>query len=371
MNQIREALEEAYSSVEKNEEKPAATPAETPSATGEQAQASPVETPETPAVVKSERERDTTGKFTKKTGTPVVDTPAAPGEQKSQSDEGTEEIPAAAAPTTHKAPTSWKPAAREYWGKVPVEVQEEILRREADVARGLTQSSNARNFYEQFSKVVAPFEHMMRAENSTPLQAVDNLMKTAALFRVGTQQQKAAKVAEIIRNFSVDIPTLDALLSGQQVDPEEDKVARIIEQRMAPVNALLNEFRQTKQQHQQQFQSSIAEELDSFANDPANEFYNEVSDDMADLLASYARNGRALSLQDAYKKAISLHPEVSQILEQRKLAEQRGRNAAELARSKAAAGVGVTGSPTNSAVPGSGDNSLRGAIDAAINRLQS
>src|SRR5262245_20362591 len=44
---------------------------------------------------------------------------------------------AAPPPQQHRAPTSWKPGAREHWAKLPAEVQAEVVRRETEVAKAL------------------------------------------------------------------------------------------------------------------------------------------------------------------------------------------------------------------------------------------
>src|SRR5262245_62547457 len=133
------------------------------------------------------RERDEQGRFVKSETPPPEKTAQEPAAGRPlEPPEGkppAAAVPPAPPPEALKAPSSWRPDVREKWGVVPPEVQQEIHRRENELQHVLQVSSEARKFVDAFERTVSPYQVFIRAENSTPLQAIDNLMQTAALMR--------------------------------------------------------------------------------------------------------------------------------------------------------------------------------------------
>ena len=68
---------------------------------------------------------------------------------------------------------------------------------------------------EHFEKVISPFQGNIAASGMDPLQATQRLMTIDASLRVGSPQQKAMIVKDIISQFGVDINTLDSVLAGE------------------------------------------------------------------------------------------------------------------------------------------------------------
>jgi hypothetical protein len=246
-----------------------------------------------------------------------------------------------------KPPVGWKAPAKAEWAKIPRAAQEEIARREGETAKALSQSVNARKLWDEFNQTVSPFMPLIRAQNSTPLVAMKNLMTTAAGLTVGSQEQKARIVAEIIGNYGIDIATLDAVLAnappkrGQQA-PGTSQVEVAIQQALAPVYGFMNQAQQAKAQREQQLVEDANNEVASFAE--KHEFFEEVRDEVADLLEMNAQRGRVISLDRAYQLAVANHPEISQVLEQRKSAARANQPNGAAARARRAASS-VSGSP--------------------------
>lgn len=274
------------------------------------------------------------------------------------------------------APGTWKPEAREHWTTIPESVREEIHRREKDATRALNDSTAARKFSNEFERTVQPYLGFIAAENSTPLQAVNNLMQTAALLRVGTSQQKVSLVADLITRYGVDLVALDNVLGGQQQAPDmQSQLREMLAQEMAPFRQLMQQQTQRTQFAEQQLDEQIDQELEAFRNEvDANgqlkhEFYNDVSQEMADIIELAARRGVTLSLTDAYQRAI-LHSEpVRRVIEQRqqRQAAQESQRIATTARRNA---VSIPSSAeAGIATPKPGD-SLRSAIEFAMSNTQ-
>lgn len=307
------------------------------------------------------RVRDSSGRFAPKTG----DAPAAAPVAAQAPATGDPAAFTPAPPPDLKAPASWTPQARERWNALAPEVRAEVHRREGELQTVLQRSASARQFTEAFENVVRPFEVFIRQENSNPLQAVQNLMQTAATMRVGTAAQKAETVVGIIRNFGVDIEMLDSLLAGHLPQQGTQQAQQFRDPRFDQFLAAQQQMLQATEQRQMQ---TIQQEVQTFAG--SHEFYNDVQPIMADLMSIRAKQGQALDLEGAYKLACSMHEGVASTIAQRAASSQNAGQSQAVLRAKRAA-ASVKGDPTPSTgatVPK--DDSVRASIEAAIQQLR-
>lgn len=296
-------------------------------------------------------ERDDQGKFKKPEGVQ-----AGPKSQPRQQGE--------------KAPASWRPDIREHWGALPEPVRSEIQRRETEVARTLQETAEARKTVEAVMKTIEPYQAFIKAENSNPLQAIDNLMSTAARLRTGTAPELAQLVAGIVNQFGTGrfgngfIEMLDTALSGQtpRQDPQQLAIEQVLNQRLAPMQSMLTQFQQAQIQQQQQATYAAQNEVSKFLDRA--EFGNDVREDMADIIEAAQRRGQDMSLQDAYKKACLMNDNVRSVLTQRVQTKgaQQTTTAAQKARSAA---VQVSGAAPMGALRQESTD-VRSAIEAAI-----
>lgn len=314
----------------------------------------------TAALAEGER-RDDQGRFkpkdaAKPEGTPAPDAKPAEAAQPEGQDQ------AAAEPLA--APSGWKAGPREQWAKIPRAAQEEIHRREKETAQTLRQSAQARQLANEFQQTVNPFMHFIQAQNSTPIRAVQNLMQTAAGLTVGSQQQKAMIVREIIQNYGIDINTLDQVLAGQPVQQQQG--AQPVGNQgpppwAQPIFQFMQGVQQTRQQRDQQMIQEAEAETQSFA--AKNEFFEDVREEMADLMEMSAKRGVNMTLQQAYDKATQLNPEISPIISQRKAAARSQQSTIQKNRNAASSISGAPrGGPTGAK---GGDDSRRSALSEA------
>lgn len=269
-----------------------------------------------------------------------------------------------------RAPASWRPDVREHWAQLPETVRAEIQRREVEVQRTLQESAEARKAYDAVMRTVAPYEAFIRAEGSNPIQAIDNLMATAAKLRTGTAPELAQMVAGIVNQFGVGrfgngfIQALDSALAGQApvVDPQQAAMEQVLNQRLAPVQQMLTQFQQAQLAQQQRVAQDAQTEVERFLSKA--EFGNDVREDMADLMETAARRGQNLTLADAYKKACLMNDRVVSVLKARKQSQgaQQQTQAAQRARSAA---VSVSGAAPKGAMQQPATD-VRSAIEAAI-----
>jgi hypothetical protein len=264
------------------------------------------------------------------------------------------------------APVSWTPSVRQLWGKLPQDVKLEVQKREQEISRGLQQASGFKKVAAEYHSVVQPFESLIRAQNSTPAQAITNLMNTAARLTLGNPVQKAEVIKEVIENYAVDIQTLDNVLSGADLPNSEfAPIMQHIDEQLNPMKDFMSQFQTTQESQVAEVNERVQADLDAFANDEKNEFFHDVREDMADIMEIAGRRGREVSLTEAYKQACELHPEVSKILNQRKASKvarispknrERKRHASSGVRSSPPAGDGKTNKATT----------LRGSLESAF-----
>jgi hypothetical protein len=272
-----------------------------------------------------------------------------------------------------KAPNSWKPAEREHWAKMPKEAQQAVQRRELEIQRSLSETSTIRRWANDFANVIAPYSHLIRAQNSTPLIAIQNLMQTSAGLTQGSSKQKASIVAQICKNFAVDITELDNELAamqgngGNQQNQGNSALPPAFAQALKPIYDFMGNIQNTVQQRDQQLQQSSQQVVEDFLNDPRNEFADDLADEMADIMEMAAKRGQKVTVPQAYQRAIRNNPEIEAIVTQRSAAARQ--NGGNMTRARRAASS-VTGNPSGGAAagikttPGSRREALVAAMEA-------
>lgn len=272
-----------------------------------------------------------------------------------------------------KAPASWSPEEREGWDDMKPAHQAAILRRDRQVDEALRVSHSAREFAATFEKVCAPYQAYIAQEGSNPLQAVQNMFQTAHILNSAPPGRKAAEVARMILHFGVDVPMLDqaitAMVKNQPLPGSpQDSIMTAIDQRLKPVTDFMSQMTSQQSSAQNTVRSAVEQEWQKFAEDPKNEFANDVREDMADIFDAATRRGVQMDLQTAYNRAILLHPSISKVVEQRKLAQTAAQQTAAAKRAKEA-GASISGSGAPSRGKEEGEGNLRDDIRSSVESL--
>ena len=286
-------------------------------------------------------------------------------------------VPPVTAPRA--APASWRPLAREAWGRLPAEVHEEVHRRETEVQRVLQEAAPVRQYAVRLAEVVAPYAAMIRAEQAQrgeeydPLRSIGGLLSSAALLRTGGASQKAELVASLISDFGVDLEVLQDRLverfqrSGGQPGagaprPQGGEV------RDPRVDQLLADRERERVEAERREEDRVVREVESWGRDK--EFFQVLRHDMGVLVALERERGADLSLQEAYDRAALHHPEVSKVLEQRRAVERANSAQAESTRARRA-GSSVRPEPAPRAPAAKREAStLREDIEASLSDLE-
>jgi hypothetical protein len=127
---------------------------------------------------------------------------------------------------------------------------------------------------------------------------------------------------------------------------------------------------QQQQQEAMRQQQEVDQTVEQMALDPQYPLFDEVRQDMADIIELNARRGVAISLADAYNKAVVINPQASQHMQHQSAAQQSSQQHLQAQRAKAAS-LSVTGAPASGGSNQfAGDGSMRGAIEAAFSNLR-
>ena len=359
---IRDLVEDAYDDATDPVEVAPSAPTDAPAEAAD----------DTPAA--REDGRDDSGRFKPKAPT---DAPAAPEVAPAPvAPEGIVPGPKSGQPpsATDRAPQAWKPEAREFWKDIPAGAKAEIVRHEQLVQQTLRETAEVRKFAGDVQRAVAPFEHFIKAEGSTAVAAIDNLMSTAAKLRTSTAPELAQMVTQIINQFGVGrfgnafIGQLDNALSGaapQAEHPEVVAMREAMNREMAPMRQMQAQMQQQQQWESEQGSQSAVNDIAVF--EKTAEFLGDVRGEMADLLEFGAARGRNYTLQQAYDMACQNNPDISAVIAQRAQAKM-GANLTSNARRARSAAVSVSGS---TAFTSSGDGpgeSMREQIQFAMNQ---
>jgi hypothetical protein len=349
---LREALESAMAEVETPEAAVTAESTPAPASSAEPATTPPAASDETapPAAGPSSlkpSEADAGVDPTKK----VADEPATPEMKQSRVD---------------RAPVSWKMDPRKEWGNIPLPVRQEIHRREMQIEKALQETAPARQLAEQFTKTVTPYMARIQAAGaSSPLHAVEELLKADYLLASAPRTQKAAYMARLIKEYDVDIAELDNALAGAQTAPAQPQAMDIQALVQEQLRQALAPILSREQEAARRSQEEIEHTVETMALDPKYPHFDDVRADMADLIDLAARRNRAMSLEDAYKTAV-LAAGYESTPNAQTTSFTANQQHAEAQRAKAAASS-VSGAPVGGAGFTPADNSLRAHLESAFN----
>jgi hypothetical protein len=362
MDDLRSALESAVEE-HSEPETPSAPVEATPSAASPES-ASPAPSQddggeEAPAASTAERgSPDAPKSIEEVANEPVVDKPAdKPG----------------ADPRIDRAPQSWKGDAKKVWAELPLNVRQEVIRRERDATRILQESAEVRQRVDAMREVIMP--HMDRINTmyqGNAVTAINNLLGVERVLVSGDPAAKVSLVANMIKHFGIDLVSLDRALVGQPMTPEveqQSSIEKLLEQKLAPFQQFIQSQQQREQQQRQQTEQEVAHTVESMATDPNFPYFNEVRADMADIIEMGSRRGVAISLEQAYARAVRMNDETYQASsgrESSQAATQAALQAHQAAQKAKGAAVSVSGSPSMPGGNSGNPQDLRGTISSLL-----
>jgi len=276
----------------------------------------------------------------------------------------------------NRAPSTWKPSARVDFEKLPQHTREMIHRREADFMAGQAQLLPDAQLGKSMREVVAPYKALIDAEaGGRPEVAFAELMKTAAILRMGTPEQKRNVVLGVARQYGVDLSQAQPVQPGQQPTPpqqtfQDPRVDQLLQQ--------LNQERQEAAQREQQTLEASVTTWMSQVDDkgqPTHPYLQDVMAEMNALIPQFRQANPSLDhnqvLQMAYERATWGNPEIRALLQAQE-AQRNGQvreadNQNRVREARRAASVNV---PRRASLPSAGKpESIEKTIEATAREL--
>jgi len=195
-------------------------------------------------------------------------------------------------PTTLNAPQSWAKEHHQTWASLPPQAQQYIALREKQMLDGLEQYKGHASVGRQMSEAIQPFMPALQARGIEPARAVQALLNAQAML----DRDPVAGLKKLASDYRVDL----SKIAAENTLPIDPNVAAL-QERLQHFESKLTEREQAELAIKRE---AVASEVETFANDPANPHFDEVADDIAALMKAYP----ALSLKDAYDKALWANP---------------------------------------------------------------
>ena len=281
-----------------------------------------------------------------------TDTPPAAGASPAagapSATEGEGTAPPAA--STLQPPKTWRPEAAAKFATLPPEVQQEVLKREEDIFKGLESYKADASIGKALKGIIQPYMQVFQAQGIDPMQQVSGLMRAHVALATGTPEQKQQFFRHLAKEYGVDLD-----VEAPYVDPQ---VAGLQKQ-LSDLQSRLN----GREQHEaNEARSKLQAEIDSFASDPAHQYFDEVANDIAGLL----RSGAAKDLKGAYDKAIWANP-ITRAKEQARLTADADAKAKAEAAERAKQARKATGANVKSSAKAASGTAPLGSIDDTLN----
>jgi hypothetical protein len=359
MTELREALESAVQQQEATD---------SPSSPESASAPEPVSPPAAPPTSASDDADTSSSSAPDDSDAKPSDTPSPGSEEKQQAapDKAPETPTSKREHRIDRAPQAWKKEAKGEWANLPLHVRQEVYKRELEISRALSEAAPARHAMQQFQQTVSPFMARIQSNGVTPMQAVEHLFRADYTLATAPMPQRAQYMADLIKQYGIDIAELDRALVGQgqtQGQPQQPDISALVQQQ---VQQMVAPLLQREQAQQQRMQDEVVANVEQMALDPRFPFFEEVREDMADIIDMGMKRGVVISLEKAYDKATRMNDDVQSQMEQTRAASQ-SLDTHQKAQRALRASSSVSGAPAGGgSMQPAGDGSLRGAIEAAF-----
>lgn len=275
---------------------------------------------------RDEVERDDKGRFASKTVEEPTPEPEKAEEQQEEApvEETTEEVKPSVAPELQKLGLRKEEA--EAISKDPVALQA-FMRRSEEMHKGLEQYRGKAQFADAIERSISPYINNIRATGLSPDAVIGNLLQADNVLRNGNAQQKTQFMAQLAREYGVDMNLTNEYIQQQPyIDPQVSVLQNQLSQ-------MQNWIQQQNQAQEWRERESLNSEISSFASKPENVHFEDVRNDMANLIQA----GVAKDLQQAYEMAIYANPTVrAKVLQEQQAKAEAERKALADSKAKAA-----------------------------------
>ena len=242
-----------------------------------------------------------------------------PEEETQEEEADSEDITEERETQSKRPPSTWSAKGKASFSKLPKHIQDEIIKREADIGKGISMYKQAANYGRSIGEAIKPYEAMIRSENSDPIKTVQNLLNTAYRLRSGTPQQRGQLVMQIAQQYGADLSQYSSANAENTEKQEIPELQQYLNPLQEKINNLEQVYASQQQATQQQTQQEAVTSIGSFQNQVdekgniRNVHFDDVRNDMADLIENAERQGRQLSLEEAYETACWANPQIRNV----------------------------------------------------------
>lgn len=279
------------------------------------------------------------------------------GDQENLSDqgEGAEEAGSEMAPTT-RAPASWSQAAKAAFDAADPAIQQEVLKREADMQKFMQSNAEERKQFAGLQQILKPRAEMLAEEHGSVEDGISDL------FRIS--DFAAERPEDFIQWFAQQRQIdLAKLVTGQPGQPSQGQHDPIINGLLQQVQAISRHLSAAQHQEELNAQAAADRQINDFQKDRPH--FEAVRVQMGKLIEA----GLAEGLEDAYDMAVHANPAIRKQLQEANAAQVAKEVAEKAARARRAAGTNVRASGAPTAVK-QGPRTIEQTMSEAFDRAQ-
>lgn len=249
-------------------------------------------------------------------------------------------VPVVAA--TKPRPSSWKKDFDQHWEKFDPSVQEYILQRESEFAKGVSTYKAEYENVKPLVEAMQPFMQTLKQYNIQPAQWINNLGNAHHKLALGSPQDKLQMFAQLAQEYKVPLQALyDPQAAQNFMQQQVHQPAPQPVQQADPRQLVREEWESIRTE---QAIKDFSEAKDA-TGQPKYPHYDTVKPTMAQLLES----GLANDLPSAYDKAIRMHDDLWQ--QQQDSTQQANTQARLQQQAKQVAAAKANAVSTRSATP--------------------
>lgn len=272
-----------------------------------------------------------------------------------------------------RPPAAWSAKAKSKFATLDPDIQQEVLKREADMDKGLQQRAGQLKQYEPLDAVLAPYRDRFAVSGVSAAEAVQRLLNAQNVL----ERDPVGGLRLLAQQFGVSPEHIFAQpgqpAAGQQQQPQAPTLPPEVQAALEKVNTLEQTIQQQQQAAEAARNQDLHDQVEKFRSDPKHIYFDNVREEMGLLLEA----GKAKDLAEAYDMACWAKPDIRALIQQDQSKAEQQRAAAEAAeraaRARHAAGS-VTGSPGPGAPapkPSDPNSSLVDDVRAAWNAASS
>lgn len=280
---------------------------------------------------KPDKPREGDGKFAKvekELPAPTIDTVITPdpnkpsaGEIVAATDPNAIYTQTPAAEVIHP-PQSFTPEAKAMFANADPVLQKEMIKRDLDYSKGLQKNAESARFGDSVKPTFNKWLSYINARGATPAVAFETLMQAEYNLQTGSPQQKVQALHKIARDYNIDIgQPVTAQPENGQLDPDS-----WASQRIQQLEGRLNQYDLTQQQNADNEKAAqdtqMQQMIDEMSSNPAFPHFEILRPKMGQIMIA----GMAESMEDAYKQAAWLNPDIRSSLmkveEEKRIAEK-------------------------------------------------